>query len=188
MVIRLINLGNLTLRLYKTVLDNLDIKPDNIILDVGFGNGYFISKILKKNIPVNIYGIDISNDMVNHASKKYKRFVQKGNLNFSLANIQETSFENDKFDKIYTISTVYFWKDMKKCFSEVKRILKPNGLFLNVIYTKAFLETIRYTTYGFDKYTVEELIKITEENGMKVIKTIEIVKKISYCVISENIR
>ena len=164
------------------------MESENVILDVGFGNGYFINKILTRNIPVTVCGIDISKDMVNFASKKYRHLIEKGTLRLSLENIQETSFENDTFDRIYTISTMYFWNDLGKCFSEIKRILKPNGLFLNIIYSKKFLDTLRYTTYGFTKFTIEDLERITEENGMKIIKTIGIYKNISYCVISENIK
>jgi len=70
-------------------------------------------------------------------------------------------------------------------FSEIKRILKPNGKFLNVIYTKEYLNKIIYAKYGFKKYTVEEIKNITEENGMKIIEIIEIRKNKSYCIISE---
>lgn len=183
---KLINFGNQ--KLYKTVLDNINMEPENVVLDIGFGNGYFINKILKNKTSINICGIDISKDMVNYASKKNRRFIEKGSLKLSLTNIQETPFEDNKFDRAYTISTVYFWPDLKKCFAEVKRIIKPNGLFLNVIYTKQFLDVLRYTTYGFDKFTVEEMKKITEENGMRVLKVIEIYKNISYCIVSENVK
>jgi hypothetical protein len=64
--------------------------------------------------------------------------------------------------------------------------LKPKGIFLNNFYSKEFLENIIYTKYGFNKYTVEEIIKMTEKNGLKIIKTIEIKKGYSYCIISEK--
>jgi hypothetical protein len=58
---------------------------------------------------------------------------------------------------------------------------------MNVIYTKEYLDKIIYTKHGFNKYTVEEIKDITEENGMKIIETIEIKKNKSYCIISEKI-
>ena len=75
---------------------------------------------------------------------------------------------------------------MEKCFSEIKRILKQDGIFINVIYSKEFLNKIIYTKYGFNKYTIEEIKNITEENGMKIIKIIELKKNKSYCIISKN--
>ncbi|MDR2941344.1 MAG: class I SAM-dependent methyltransferase [Treponema sp.] len=171
---------------YSTVLDNIKLEPNNVILDIGFGNGYLIYKLFKKNIPVKIYGIEISSDMVNNVSKKNKQKINNGKLKLLMENINDTSFETNTFDKICTINTIYFWNNYEKCFSEIKRILKPNGIFINCFYSKEFLENIIYTKYGFNKYTVEEIIKMTEKNGLKIIKTIEIKKGYSYCIISEN--
>jgi len=173
-------------RQYKAILDNINLGHNDIILDIGFVNGYFINKLFKKNIPINIYGIEISNYMVNNVSKKYKKYVENSLLKLSLENIANTSFENGTFNKIYTINTIYFWNDLEKCFSEIKRILKPNGMFLNAIYTKGYLDKIIYTKYGFNKYSIEDIKKVTEENGMKINKIVEIKKNKIYCIISEN--
>jgi hypothetical protein len=59
-------------------------------------------------------------------------------------------------------------------------------MFLNVIYTKEYLDKIIYTKYGFNKYSIKDIIKITEENRMKIIKIVEIKKNKAYCIISEN--
>ncbi len=173
-------------RQYKAILDNINLEQNDILLDIGFGNGYFINKLFKKNIPINIYGIEISNDMIKNVSKKYNKYIENGLLKLSLENIVSTSFENATFNKIYTINTIYFWNELEKCFSEIKRILKPKGIFLNAIYTKEYLDNIIYTKYGFNKYSIKDIIKITEENGMKINKIVEIKKNKIYCIISEN--
>ena len=163
---------------YNAVLNNIHLKQDNIILDIGFGNGYLIKKLFEQNISIKIYGIEISNDMINKTTIKNKQNIENGKLKLSLENINKTSFGENTFDKIYTVNTIYFWNELDKSFSEIKRILKPDGMFINVIYTK----------YGFNKYGVEEIEKITKDNGMKIIKTVEINKNKSYCIVSENTR
>ena len=173
-------------RQYKAILDNINLEHNDILLDIGFGNGYLINKLFKENIPIKIYGIEISNDMINNASKKYKKIIGNGYLKLYSENIVNTSFENEQFNKLYTVNTIYFWNDLEKCFFEIKRILKPNGIFLNAIYTKEYLNKIIYTKYGFNKYSIEDLIKVTEENGMKINKIVEIKKNKIYCIISEN--
>ena len=174
-------------KLYSVVLDNLKLEPNNIILDIGFGNGYLIRNIFKKNIPIKVYGIEISNDMLKKVSKAEKQNILNGKLNLLLENINKTSLENNIFDRICTINTIYFQKNILLNYPKIKRILKPNGIFLNTIYTKEYLDKIIYTKYGFNKYTVEEIIKITNENGMKIFETIEIVKNKSYCIICKSI-
>ena len=104
---------------YKAILDNINLEHNDILLDIGFGNGYLMNKLFEKNIQINIYGIEISNYMVNNVSKKYKKYVENGYLKLLLENIANTSFENGTFNKIYTINTIYFWNDLEKCFSEM---------------------------------------------------------------------
>jgi len=171
---------------YKAILDNINLKPNNNVLDIGFGNGYLLNKLFKKYILVNIYGIEISDDMLNNVSQKNKQIIEEGKLKLFLEDISKTSFEKNTFDKIYTVNTVYFWNELGKSFSEIKRILKPNGIFMNVIYTKKYLEKILFTKYGFNKYSVEEIERITKDNGMEIMETIEIKKNKSYCIISKN--
>ena len=171
---------------YKSILENINLENNDNILDIGFGNGYLIYKLFQKNVPIKVFGIEISDDMLKKVSKKYDHIIRNDNLKLYLENIEKTSFENETFDKICTINTIYFWNDLQKCFSEIKRIIKPNGIFLNVIYSKDFLDKLIYTKYGFKKFTKDELKKITEENGMNVIKVIEIRKNKSYCIISKK--
>jgi ubiquinone/menaquinone biosynthesis C-methylase UbiE len=169
---------------YEAVLKNIKLEPNNTVLDIGFGNGYLLNKLLKQNIKINIYGIEISKDMFTRVMKKYG----KNSIKLYLENINKTSFVENTFDKICTVNTIYFWNELDKCFAEIKRILKPNGIFLNVIYTKEFMDKLIFTKYGFQKYAIENIIEITENNGMRIVETIEIQKNKSYCVISENIK
>jgi len=173
---------------YNTVLKNINIKPTDIVLDIGFGNGYLIKKLFKENINTKIYGIEISIDMLNRVTAKSKQKIKNGTLKLSLENINKTSFEDNLFDKIYTVNTIYFWNELDKCFSEIKRTLKPNGIFINAFYSREHLDKIIFSKYGFNKYTTEEIKIITEKNGLRIIETIEITKNKSYCIISENVK
>jgi SAM-dependent methyltransferase len=170
------------------VLDNIWLEQNNCILDIGFGNGYLIRKLIVEGIPIKIYGIEISKDMLCKVELENIKSIQNKTLYLCLENINKTSFGNSLFDKIYTVNTIYFWNNLDKCFFEIKRILKPDGLFLNVLYTKKYLDKIIYTKHGFNKYTLDDVRNITENNGMDIIKIIEIQKDKSYCIISKKMK
>jgi ubiquinone/menaquinone biosynthesis C-methylase UbiE len=48
--------------MYRGIVDELEIQNNLRILDVGFGNGYLETLIMKK-VKCDIEGIDISEDM-----------------------------------------------------------------------------------------------------------------------------
>ena len=169
---------------YGAVVDNIDIHVTDTILDIGFGNGFFIRRLSDKNFH-KIYGIDISPDMLKTATEKNHKKIEQGKIELLLADVQDLPFDDSSIDKVYTINTVYFWQDINKGFSEIKRILKPDGIFLNVVYSKEWLNKLQpITQYGFEKYSISELERITKDNGMRIFETIEIIKNKSYCIIS----
>ena len=63
-------MNRLNQKMYKTVLS--EIKDNKKVLDIGFGNGYLIKKLVPKT-DATIYGIDISEDMVKLATKRNKK-------------------------------------------------------------------------------------------------------------------
>ena len=170
-------------KLYEAVIDNLDIQATDTILDIGFGNGYLVHRLSNKNFH-KLYGIEISPDMLKVATKKTLKKIEQGKVELLLANVQDLPFESGLIDKIYTINTIYFWQDIHRGFVEIKRVLKPNGVFLNVIYLKEWLDKLPITQYGFSKYTVEQIEKITLESGFKIEHIIEVQSKKSVCVIA----
>ena len=130
-------------KLYKTVAEHIDIQETDTVLDIGFGNGYLLRKLSNKN-PAKMCGIEISADMLNTATGKNRIKVEQGKIHLLLADVQNLPFEDVSIDKAYTVNTIYFWQDIDKGFSEIKRVLKPDGVFLNVLYLKKRLDVCSY--------------------------------------------
>ena len=60
----------------------------------------------------------------------------------SLGDAQSTGFANEFFSKVYTVNTIYFWTDLAAGFDEVRRILRPGGIFVNGFYPKETLDKL----------------------------------------------
>jgi ubiquinone/menaquinone biosynthesis C-methylase UbiE len=170
---------------YKAIVGNIDIQAADTVLDIGFGNGYLIRRLAKQN-PQKIYGIDISPDMLKTTARKNRKNVESGKIKLLLADVQNLPFEDSSIDKAYTVNTIYFWQDIHLGFSEIKRVLKPNGLFLNVLYLEKWLDKLSIARYGFSKYTIEQMEKLTVESGLKIERILEIQSEKSICVIARK--
>ena len=171
---------------YKAVAENIDIRTTDVVLDIGFGNGCLLRKLSKRN-PQKMYGIEISADMLNTTAKKNKKEIEQGKIELLLADVQNLPFEDSSIDKAYTVNTIYFWQDIQRGFSEIKRVLKPDGVLLNVIYLKEWLDKLPITQYGFSKYTIEQIEKATVESGLKIEHILEVQHGKSICVIAKKI-
>ena len=170
---------------HKIIVEKNDIQATDTIFEIGFGNGYLLHK-LSNNNPQKIYGIEISADMLKIATRKNKKKIEQGKMELLLADIQNLPLDDFSIDKAYTINTVYFWKNIDKRFSEIKRILKPNGIVINILYLKKYLDKLPITQYGFSKFIFEQSKEITAENGLKTDYIFEIESKKSICVIARK--
>jgi ubiquinone/menaquinone biosynthesis C-methylase UbiE len=168
-------------KMYGQTLEYLDITNKDTILDIGFGNGFMLKKVAKYN-PKKLYGIDISEDML----AKVKNKLNDEQIELFLADAQKMPFADNSIDKIYTINTVYFWENPLKTIAEIKRVLKPDGLFFNIFYDKKFLDKITYTKYGFTKYEMDDLIELTQKGCLKFEKLIDIQKNKSACIVARK--
>lgn len=169
---------------YRRTESRLNLIKDEKVLDIGFGNGYFLKQLSEQN-DCRFYGIEISDDMVRAASARNCRSIASGKMTLIRGDVIELPFEDNSFDKIYTINTIYFWNDIDKAFSEIRRILKPGGIFVNTVYSRDFLDSWSYTKYGFSKFTVGELEKLSQDYGFDT-EIVTITEKTSYCLVSSK--
>lgn len=170
-------------RLYHMVEKKLSIKPEERVLDIGFGNGYVLQMINRKHPSTPLYGIDISEDMLQAATQRNIQAVTEGKIKLSVGNVMELPFKNQAFDKVYTVNTLYFWPDPDKGLQEIRRIMKPDALFLLVGNYKEWLDKLPITKHNFKKYDIKEIETLIERNELLLVESICIEKKKSYCLI-----
>lgn len=169
-------------KMYNNAVALVNVSDDDRILDVGYGNGYLLKKIYKKCEP-DMYGIDISNDALLMASRRNKKASLVGKLHLAVGDCCALPYENETFAAVTTINTVYFWEDTVKGLSEIRRCLKSGGSFYNVVYTKEYLNTIKYTQFGYKKFETEELVRYGQDAGFAKVELKDIVKGKSFVVI-----
>lgn len=175
-------MNNINKAMYRKTVSLLPISDNDNVLDIGYGNGYLLKCIYKK-AKVNLYGIDISEDMKVLASKRNKKAMSDGRLFLEIGDCCKLKYAEKYFDAITSINTVYFWSDTVKGLSEIYRTLKEDSSFYNVVYTKEWLDKLSYTEKGFKKYEPEQLIEFGKQAGFDNIEVREILKGKSFAVI-----
>ena len=109
-------------------LKHLNIKSDDVILDVGCGGGINVKRMAE--CAKKVYGIDYSIESVKLSKEVNEKLIDEGKVEILEGNVKDLPFEDNAFDIVTAFETVYFWPDIEKCFGEVKRVLKPGGIFL----------------------------------------------------------
>jgi ubiquinone/menaquinone biosynthesis C-methylase UbiE len=168
-------------RQYRGAEVALDLQDADTVLDIGFGNGYLLHRLAGR-YGSQFYGIDISEDMLRAANKRCRRLISDGRMALSLGDALRAGLPDGFFDKAYTVNTVYFWSDLAAGLAEVRRILKPGGVFVNAVYTKEFLDTLPVTRQGYAKHSIKRLVDAGEAAGFTVTPQ-AIVDGKAYCLV-----
>lgn len=152
--------------MYHGIIENLKPSEGMKILDIGFGNGY-LEKLIYREAKCSIYGIDISEDMVKTACVNNKKGVADGNIHLAIGDCCSLTFEDNSFDTVVTMNTIYFWNDTIQGLQEIYRVLKENGVFYNAVLTKESLDKVFYTKNGFKKFEQREYVEMGKQVGFK---------------------
>lgn len=102
----------------------LEFASGKKVLDLACGEGYGTNLIADKC--EHITGVDLDNSTITKASEKYT----KPNITFTIGNAEKLPFENNIFDLIVSYETIEHVANYKQVVSEIKRVLKSDGLLI----------------------------------------------------------
>ena len=136
----------------------------NNAVEIGVGSGKFA-------VPLGIkFGIE--------PSEKMRKAAQRRGVEAKDGDAENLPLKNESIDLALMVTTLCFLDDAKKAFSEVYRILKPGGFFINgfidknsnlgKIYQKYKEKSIFYKIATF--YSTEEVIYLLDAAGFKNIQ------------------
>lgn len=100
------------------------------ILEIGYGGGSTIKNLLALNKNLEIHGIDISKESYRTAQRVHSDSIRKGSVQLKIGNVENIPYQNNYFDRIFAIQTHIFWKDIKKSFQEVYRVMSSNSTLI----------------------------------------------------------
>ena len=154
-------------------IEALELSPNDNVLEIGMGNGFFVKNIVSVDQSITYSGCDFSKEMVDESCKQNAEFIQSGQVQFHLSNAESLPYGDEMFDKVFTINTIYFWEDAQKVLSEIRRVLKENGQFALSIRPKSSMDQFPFAKYGFESFSSEDASELLASNGFKIVDVIE---------------
>jgi ubiquinone/menaquinone biosynthesis C-methylase UbiE len=91
------------------------------ILDLGSGTGYLSIEIARRSPSLQVYGIDLSRQMVKIA-RRHARGVD--NARFVFGNAAKLPFKDNSIDLVISTGASHHWKTPRLVFDECHRVLK----------------------------------------------------------------
>ncbi|MEM6447412.1 MAG: class I SAM-dependent methyltransferase [Cyanobacteria bacterium P01_D01_bin.123] len=161
---------------YKAIAA-LGLVRDDCVLEIGPGNGKFVSTIVTCADGIKYTGLDWSQAMIEAATKNNKDLVQAGQAQFICGSSSDIPFSSEQFTKILAVHTIYFWEKTDSHLSEIYRILKPDGKLCICFGDESFMRGLPFTQHGFKLYNKAQAVISLESAGFRVINTMEYLER-----------
>lgn len=159
--------------LIQRTIDLLQCRENDTVLEIGPADGGYVPYLLSRAPGITYYGIDISTTMVQQAMQQHAALVANGRASFTLGNGLDLPYAGNFFDGIYTINTLYFWQEPLQLLANIKQVLKPGGRLAIGIRSKAFMEQLPFTQYGFTLYDAGKATTLLQEAGFALQQVVE---------------
>jgi ubiquinone/menaquinone biosynthesis C-methylase UbiE len=161
-----------------------------LALEVGPGPGYLGLEWLSKTQGTTLKGLEISQNMIEMATKNAEEYGLQDRISFTLGDAQDMPFEDSTFDAVFSNGSLHEWDKPKKICNEMYRVLKPGGRYfvsdlrrdMNPLFKwlmKASTKPkeikpglISSINAAYTKDEIEELLADTDVEGYKVENTV----------------
>ncbi|MBZ5593658.1 MAG: class I SAM-dependent methyltransferase [Acidobacteriia bacterium] len=110
------------------VLPMLEIHQNDCVLEVGFGSGIDIRRVSEIAVDGFVAGVDHSPVMLEQATRRNRAAIQSERVELQLGCASQLPYQDDFFNKVFSINVAQFWNDPVTVMRETRRVLRPGGL------------------------------------------------------------
>ena len=169
---------------FRLTLDKLQLKPDDIFLEIGCGGGILLNMALKTVKYAK--AIDHSPDMVTLTKEKNRKALSEGRLEIVQANAESLPWNDNSFTCAACCNTFFFIDKPMVVLKELYRVLKPNGRLVITSIENSILPKLMFFLWAgsMHLYKNREMESMLKKAGFQTVevKNIEIFYQLSYAI------
>ena len=150
---------------YSAALAKLEIKDGECVIEIGYGNGREIPRILSQAKGIIYFGVDVSETMLADATEFNSDAVHQKLVTLVQGTSSAIPAQSKAFDKALALNTIYFWPDPVVDLRELRRVLRDDGrLVLGALAPRSAVGRAVFQ-HGFRLYEEYELKQLLAEAG-----------------------
>lgn len=160
-------LNRTNLGITEAVYRRLHLRHANRVLEIGFGNGKLLPALLALADSITYVGFDIAATMVAEAAAFNAELVASGRASFHLGSVEALPCADESFHRVFAINVFYFWPDPVRALSEMRRVLRPDGVSIVAAVAPSIAATASFAReeFGFRLRDAETISALHREAG-----------------------
>ena len=164
------NLNETNASMIDEALKALELEEGQRVLEIGPGNGAHISSVLELYHGLYYTGLDISADMIRECERINEIWISRGNARFMLYDGFSIDQGLGKFDRIFTVNTLYFWLEPIRYLTRLSELLSADGHLVICFGQKDYMENLPFVGAEFKLYNTHEFLKLIHDSPFEIEK------------------
>jgi ubiquinone/menaquinone biosynthesis C-methylase UbiE len=111
----------------RAIADQLDIQPDDRVLEIGCGHGVAATFVCEHLDGGRLTAVDRSQKMIDAAARRNAAYVEAGKAEFLVAKLEDLDLGDRRFDKIFAVRVGLFHREPDRAQALAERWLAPGG-------------------------------------------------------------
>jgi SAM-dependent methyltransferase len=111
---------------YEALLETIEIRPTDVVLDVGCGSGP--QDLLLARKAAQVIGIDVSPSEIERARSLAAIYAPGRRLEYRCTPLEHAGFERHQFDKVVSFCVLEHIPNRDEVFRTIAQVLKPGGV------------------------------------------------------------
>jgi ubiquinone/menaquinone biosynthesis C-methylase UbiE len=111
----------------QRVVDQLDIGPDDRVLEIGCGHGVAATLVCERLDEGRLTAVDRSPKMIEAATRRNAAYVDSGTAEFLVASLEDLDLGDRRFDTVFAVRVGLFHREPERARSPVEAWLAPGG-------------------------------------------------------------
>jgi arsenite methyltransferase len=149
---------------------SLRLARDDRVLEVGFGGGDLIARLLPVPDRGHVSGADLSEDMVTLCSERFAEAIRDGQVDLACAGVEKLPYADGSFTKACAVNNIYFWPEPSLALAELRRVLAGGGRLVVSFSPGEELRKFPFARHGFTYYEPEDVRALLGEAGFEGIE------------------
>lgn len=111
----------------RKVVEKLDVRPDDRILEIGCGHGVVATLVCERLEGGHLTAIDRSEKMIEAARRRNASHIEAGKAEFIASDLEGFDPEDRRFHKVFAVRVGLFHREPERARSIAERWLAPGG-------------------------------------------------------------
>jgi ubiquinone/menaquinone biosynthesis C-methylase UbiE len=107
------------------VIELLEVKSNEAVLEVGFGPGVAIKRL--SEVAGHVTGVDQSREMIAQALARNANAIKSGRVELRHGSVSSLPFADNTFHKAMAVNSMQIWPDTIAGLREMRRVIKSGG-------------------------------------------------------------